>query len=163
MSRINIEVEVLKLKEAIAVSENVNASEDEVAAALIIINNFSTKLSTYKYQLDNKLKDINLSKRQPLELVYSNFNGDGVGVIVEEKTHTTVDMVGVHKDAQAVLNVVYSNDIYSQVFTPTVHANKSKVIQLAEKGLLPNANQRVKKVTVEQIKLFDYVKPKDSE
>lgn len=163
MTRKTIEVEVLKLKDAIIIAENDNATEEEVAAALIIIDKFNNKISKHKHKLSNKLMAINASKQMSLELVYSNPDGDGVGVLSEEVEHISVDMVGIHKDAQANISVTYSDEIYKQVFTPNVRAKKSEVIRLAQEGVLPNATQRVKKTTVEQIKLFDYKESSKSE
>ena len=159
MKKLNVEVEVVKLNEAITIADNPTATENEVAAALIIVDKLANKLGTYKHRLSNRLMDINAKKQQQLELVYSNPNGDGVGVLTEEIEHISVDMVGIHKDAGANISVTYTDKVYEQVFTPNVRANKKEVIRLAQEGVLPNANQRVKKVTIEQIKLFDYKEP----
>lgn len=157
MKKLNVEVEVLKLKDAIVVAENENATENEVAAALLIIDKFNKKIAPHLNKLRNKLELINANKQQQLELVYSNTEGDSVGVLTEEVTHTSVDMVGIHKDAGANISVTYTDKVYEQVFKPNVRANKKEVIRLAQEGLLPNGNQRVKTVTYQQTKLFDYV------
>lgn len=157
MKKLNVEVEVLKLKDAIVVAENENATENEVAAALLIIDKFNKKIAPHLNKLRNKLELINANKQQQLELVYSNTDGDSVGVLTEEVTHTSVDMVGIHKDAGANISVTYTDKVYEQVFKPNVRANKKEVIRLAQEGLLPNGNQRVKTVTYQQTKLFDYV------
>jgi hypothetical protein len=159
MKRFDINVEVLKLKDAIAVASNVNATESEVAGALITVDKFFKELSKHKYNLTNKLQEINAAKQMELELVYSNTNGDSLGILSETIEHTSVDMVGVHKDAQANISVTYSDKVYEQVFKPNVRASKKDIIKLAEEGLLPNASQRVKKISYQQTKLFDYVEP----
>ena len=156
MSKINMEVEVLKLKDAIIVAEDTDATEEDVAAALITIDKFVKKISIYNAKLSNRLEAINNAKQQELELVYTNYDGDSIGVLTEEIEHVSVDMVGIHKDAQANIQVSYSDAIYEQLFKPNVRANKKDVIRLAEEGVLPNSNQRVKKVTYLQTKLFDY-------
>jgi hypothetical protein len=158
-NKFNMEVEVLKLKDAIVVASNTNATEQEVAGALITVNKFFKELSKHKYTLSNKLQEINNSKQMELELVYSNTNGDSLSVLSGTIEHTSVDMVGVHKDAQANISVTYSDKIYEQVFKPNVRASKKDIIKLAEEGLLPNASQRVKKISYQQTKLFDFVEP----
>jgi hypothetical protein len=159
MKRFDINVEVLKLKDAIAVASNPNATEQEVAGALITVDKFFKELSKHKHTLSNKLQEINAAKQMELELVYYTTNGDGLGVLSETIEHTAVDMVGVHKDAQANISVTYSDKVYEQVFKPNVRASKKDIIKLAEEGLLPNASQRVKKISYQQTKLFDYVTP----
>lgn len=159
MKKLNVEVEVLKLKEAIVVAENDNATEEEVSAALIIIDKLYKKIAPHHHKLKSKLETFNANKQLELELIYSNTDGDSVGVLTEEVTHTSVDMVGIHKDAQANVSATYSDPIYEQVFTPNVRAKKSEVIRLAQEGVLPNANQRVKTMTYYQTKLFDYKEP----
>lgn len=159
MKKLNVEVEVLKLKDAIVVMEDENASEESIAAALITIKGLADKLATYKHKLSSRLEVINASKQMQLELIYSNNEGDGIGVITEDVEHISVDMVGVHKDAQANISVTYSDKIYEQLFKPTIRANKKDVIRLADEGLLPNSNQRVRKGTIQQTKLFDYKEP----
>lgn len=159
MKKLNVEVEVLKLKDAISVAENENATENEIAAALLIIDKFNKKITPHLNKLRDKLEVINHNKQQQLELVYSNSDGDSVGVLSEEISYTSVDMVGIHKDAGANISVTYTDKVYEQVFKPNVRANKKEVIRLAQEGVLPNASQRVKTVTYQQTKLFDYVEP----
>lgn len=159
MERKVIDVDVLKLKEAIAVVEDDNATEEEVAAALIVVDKLANKLATYKHKLSDKIKNINASKQMELEIVYSNPEGDGVGVLSDTIEYVSVDMVGVHKDAGANISVTYSDTVYEQLFKPVVRCKKSEVIRLANEGVLPNASKRVKKMTVEQVKLFDYKEP----
>ena len=163
MKKLNVEVEVLKLAEAIAVSEDANATEEQIGAALIVLDKFYKKLTPHYNKLKNSLETLNANKQMELELVYSNSDGDGVGILTDEITHTSVDMVGIHKDAQANISVSYSNDVYKQVFTPNVRAKKAEVIRLAQEGVLPNANQRVKTVTYLQTKMFDWKEPKTSD
>lgn len=159
MKRFNIDVEVLKLKDAIAVASNPKATEEEIAGALITVDKIFKELSKHKFTLTNKLQEINAAKQMELELVYSNTNGDSLGILSETIEHTSVDMVGIHKDAQANISVTYSDKVYEQVFKPNVRASKKDIIKLAEEGLLPNAPQRVKKFSYQQTKLFDYTTP----
>lgn len=150
-----INVELLKLKDAIAVAEKGVASEEELAAAYLVIKKFGDKLSGYQYTLSDKLKSINLAKQQQMELVYSNTDSETT-ILTEEVTYTSVDMRGIHKDANAQIEVTYSNPIYNLLFTPVVKANRKQAIALAETGVLPNANKHVKKTTYWQTKLFDF-------
>ena len=159
MKKMNIDVEVLKLKDAIAVAGNQNATEEEIAGALITVNKFFAELGKHKHNLTTRLEVLNAAKQMQLELVYSNANGDGVGVLTEDIEHISVDMVGIHKDAQANISVTYSDKIYEQIFKPNVRADRKSVIKLAEEGVLPNATQRVRKGTIQQTKLFDYQEP----
>lgn len=158
MTNNKVNVELIKLSEALAIAKDDNATEEQIASALIVVNKVYRTLGATKSNLEDKIKAFNLAKQQQLELVYSNFD-EGVGVITEQREHHIVDMVGIHKDAKANISVTYSDTVYEQVFTPNVRANKKAVIKLAEEGVLPNASKRVKKVTVEQAKLFDFKEP----
>lgn len=156
-----IEVEVLKLKDALAVSANENATDEEVRAAYLTLRGFFNKISEHYTKIKNRVEAIDAGKQMEMELVFSNSDGDSASVLTEEVTHSVVDMVGIHKDAQAQVTASYSDPIYEQVFKPMVRAKKADVIRLANEGVLPNANQRVKTVTYHQTKLFDYKEVKE--
>lgn len=163
MKKLNVEVEVKKLSEAVATSENENATEEEIAAALIVVNDFYKKLLIPYTKLKTQLETLNANKQMELELVYSNPEGDGIGILTDEITYTSVDMVGIHKDAQPQVTATYSDKIYEQIFTPNARASKKDVIRLAREGVLPNASKRVKDVTYYQTKMFDWKEPKNSD
>ena len=143
-----------------AIADDPNASEEDLASARIALNKIYSSCTEARNKIADRLEAINLAKQQQLDIRYSNFDGE-VNILVEHKEHHIVDMVGIHKDAQAIIEVKYSDKVYEQVFQPVVKASKKTVIKLAEEGVLPNASKRVKKVVVEQAKLFDFVEPSD--
>lgn len=150
-------VDTVSLDNAIAIAVNENATADEVRAAYLIIKGVFNDLSTYYHNIRNRVEALSAGTQMSMEEIIMNTDGDCASVLTEEITHTSVDMVGIHKDAQAQVTASYSDPIYAQVFTPNVRAKKSEVIRLAQEGKLPNANQRVKTVTYQQTKLFDFV------
>lgn len=151
------EIDAIKLSEAMTIaSDYKNATEELLASAHLTIRDYYNKISTALTLVDLELKD-RIRKKQVQNTIFTYLapDGEGAEVLTETVTHTSVDLAGIHKDAQAQVSASFSDPVYEELFTPTIRGSKAKAIQLAQEGRLPNATKRVKTTTITQVKLFD--------
>lgn len=157
------EVEVLKLGEAFRIANDENATEEQVAAALIIMEKWFKEFKTARECLtvrhNKNMLNHTLFSQAGDEVLFSNFDGDGIGVITEERTVRVIDMVGIHQDAQPVITAKYSSPIYAEIFTPTARTTRKAVSKLYDEGRLPNGSKRVTDAKIIEQRMFDFKSP----
>lgn len=157
MSKTVLNVDELKLKEALSIVDNLDkASEEDIAAAILIIDKRTRQFTEFHNMLANRLKDINEAKQTSLDLVYSNDSGDEVNVMCDEIETVSINMKQLRKNAEADVSVVYSDPVYEKIFKPSVSTTRKKVLDLAAAGELPDADKIIRKTKVSQTKLFDF-------
>ena len=158
------EINTITLGEAMNIaSDYKNATDEQLASARKTLKGIYDKVSI-AFNLVGAELEIRASQKMVQDTIFSYISDDGSGaeVLTETVTVTSVDFVGLHKDAQAVVTATYADPIYEQLFKPTIVGSKKDAIRLAKEGILPNASKRVKTATITQTKLFDViVKPED--
>lgn len=153
------EIKNINLGEAMAIASNhTNATEEELASARKALKAVYDKISI-AFNLVGTELEVRASQKMAQDTIFSYISDDGTGaeVLTETVTVTSVDFVGLHKDAQAVVTATYADPVYEQLFKPTIVGSKKDAIRLAKEGILPNASKRVKTATITQTKLFDVV------
>ena len=158
------EINTITLGEAMNIaSDYKNATEEQLASARKALKVIYDKISI-AFNLVGTELEIRASQKMAQDTIFSYISNDGTGteVLTETVTVTSVDLAGIHKDAQATVTATYADPIYEQLFKPTIVGSKKEAIRLAKEGILPNASKRVKTTTITQTKLFDVVvKPED--
>lgn len=156
------EINNIKLGEAMVIVSNVSGASDiELAEAHKALLKVYNQIATAKAVIERERTDRTLRAQEENTIFkYLDTDGDGSGILTETVEHISVDLAGIHKDAQAQVTATYSDPVYEQLFRPTVIGSKAKAIKLAEEGKLPNASNRVVKTSVQQVKLFEVVKEK---
>lgn len=153
------EINTVTLGEAMNIaSDYKNATEEQLASARKTLKGIYDKISI-AFNLVGTELEVRTSQKMVQDTIFSYISEDGTGaeVLTETVTITSVDFVGLHKDAQAVVTATYADPIYEQLFKPTIVGSKKDAIRLAKEGVLPNASKRVKTATITQTKLFDVV------
>lgn len=153
------EINNIKLGEAMRIASNVSGASDiELAEANKALSKVFNQIATAKVLIENERKDrIHRAQEENTIFKYLDTDGDGSSILTKTVEHTSVDLAGIHKDAQAQVTATYSDPVYELLFRPTVIGSKAKAIKLAEEGRLPNASKRVVKSTVQQVELFEIV------
>lgn len=153
------EINNINLGEAMNIaSDYKNATEEQLASARKTLKGIYDKISI-AFNLVGTELEVRASQKMAQDTIFSYISNDGTGteVLTESVTVTSVDLAGIHKDAQAVVSASYSDVVYAEMFRPTVVGSKKEAIRLAKEGRLPNASKRVKTSTITQTKLFDIV------
>lgn len=158
------EINVITLGEAMNIaSDYKNATEEQLASARKTLKGIYDKISI-AFNLVGIELEARAEQKKIQDTIFSYISNDGTGVevLTETITVTSVDLAGIHKDAQATVTAAYADPVYAEMFRPTVVGSKKEAIRLAKEGKLPNASKRVKTSTITQTKLFDIVtKPED--
>lgn len=153
------EINTITLGEAMNIASDCKkATEEQLASARKTLKGIYDKISI-AFNLVGTELEIRASLKMAQDTIFSYISNDGTGtdVITETVTVTSVDLAGIHKDAQAIVTATYADPIYEQLFKPTIVGSKKEAIRLAKEGVLPNASKRVKTATITQTKLFDIV------
>ena len=153
------EINNIKLGEAMRIASNVSGASDiELAEAHKALLKVYNQIATAKAVIERERTDRTLRIQEENTIFkYLDTDGDGSGILTETVEHTSVDLAGIHKDAQAQVTATYSDPVYADLFKPTIIGSKAKAIKLAEEGRLPNASKRVVKSSIQQVKLFEVV------
>jgi hypothetical protein len=153
------EINNINLGEAMNIaSDYKNATEEQLASARTALRGIYEKISIAFDLVRTELED-RAKQKMVQDTIFSWISEDGTGteVLTETITVTSVDLAGIHKDAQPVVSASYSDLVYAEMFRPTAVGSKKEAIRLANEGRLPNASKRVKTTTIVQTKLFDIV------
>lgn len=158
------EINNINLGEAMNIaSDYKNATDEQLASARNALKGIYDKISI-AFNLVGTELETRASQKMTQDTIFSYISDDGTGVevLTETVTVTSVDLAGIHKDAQPVVSASFSDVVYAEMFRPTAVGSKKEAIRLAKEGRLPNASKRVKDTTIIQTKLFDIVTKSDN-
>ena len=153
------EINNINLGEAMNIaSDYKNATDEQLASARNALRGIYEKISI-AFDLVRSELETRAEQKKVQDTIFSWISEDGTGVevLTETITVTSVDLAGIHKDAQITVTAAYADPVYEEMFRPTAVGSKKEAIRLAKEGRLPNASKRVKDTTIIQTKLFDIV------
>lgn len=152
-----VEIEDISLRDALAVVDNLEASDtDTIVAARKTLLEKKNYLESLFSKVTKALEALPVAEQGCFVFA----DGETTEVLQEEKTTIKINTKKLLEDANPIVEASYSDDIYSVAFNTKPRINRKKVLELEEEGRLPNASEVVKRTTVVQTKLLDYKEEK---